>query len=116
MRDDDGFDWTENFDLKHFNEKNTVYFNLKFVCSEGGSQTRSMREVYHFMKTQIKYLIDSSKNIYFINILDGDGAHKFMPKFLKLLDEQPKKIKKYVFVGDMLSFKKFYSKTFSKIN
>jgi len=115
LKEDDGFDWTENFDLKLVSDK-TIYFNLKFVCSEGGSQTRSMREVYHFMKTQIKYLQVSSEKIYFINILDGDGAHKFMQKFSKLLSKHSKKIQRYIFVGDMLDFKEFYSKTFSKIN
>lgn len=115
MREDDGFDWTENFDLKHIGE-NTLYFNLKFVCDQGGSQTRSLREVYHFMKTQIKYLVESQEDVYFINILDGDGCHKFMSKFTKLLSKQKKKIKRKVFVGDMLEFKEYYSKTFSKIN
>lgn len=114
MKEDDGFDWTENFDLKHISDK-TIYFNLKFVCSEGGSQTRSMREVYHFMKAQIKYVEqDSTNQVYFINILDGDGSHKFMKKFSKLLNKQSEKIQNRIFVGDMLSLVPKIKDLFSK--
>ena len=47
-------EWSENFDGKIINRSNIFYFNLKFVCDCGGSQTRTLREVYHFIKYQIK--------------------------------------------------------------
>ena len=56
----DGYEWTENFDGKIVKE-DTYYFNLKFVCDLGGAQTRTLREVYHFIKHQ--YL---SMDIYFL--------------------------------------------------
>lgn len=53
-------------------DTNKIYFNLKFVCDSGGAQTRTLREVYHFIESQMRYLINSNTdNVYFINILDG---------------------------------------------
>jgi len=48
MMKDDGYEWTENFDGKLIKNKNTFYFNLKFVCDNGGAQTRTLRNVYDF--------------------------------------------------------------------
>lgn len=39
------FIYTEDFDGKYEFNSNIYYFNLKFVCDKGGSQTRTMREV-----------------------------------------------------------------------
>ena len=33
-----------------------MYINFKMICDRGGSQTRSLREVYHFITTQLNYL------------------------------------------------------------
>ncbi len=65
------FEWTENFDGCQEN----IYFNLKMVCGTGGAQTRTLREVYHFILTQLKYLEkEPNSNIYFVNILDGEES------------------------------------------
>ena len=59
----DGFEWSENFDGKIIKNNNTYYFNLKFVCDSGGAQTRTLREVYHFIKYQMKYLLKYKSDI-----------------------------------------------------
>lgn len=76
---DDGFEWTEDFDYKIDRKKlkNSLplFINFKFVSDSGGAQTRTLREVYHFIKAQIEHLEYNDKK-YFINILDGDASHK----------------------------------------
>jgi hypothetical protein len=103
---DDGYEWSENFDGLVVKNSNKYYFNLKFVCDTGGAQTRTLREVYHFIKYQIKYLIKNNpNNIYFINILDGDTSYRNMDKFMYLIKKY-KHIKKYIFIGDLYKFQK----------
>ena len=117
MKDKNGFEFTEDFDGKVINN-NTIYFNLKFCCDAGGAQTRTLREVYHFINCQIKYIIDkyvdnkidNKMDTYFINILDGDTSYKNMNKFNYLLEKDRGNInniiKKYIFIGNMLEFSK----------
>jgi hypothetical protein len=108
MINNDGYEWSENFDGLLINNKNKYYFNLKFVCDSGGSQTRTLREVYHFIKYQMEYLIKfNMNNIYFINILDGDTSYNNMDKFQFLINkEKYKQIIKYVFIGSLYDFQK----------
>lgn len=108
MTKNDGYEWTENFDGKVIKNNNTYYFNLKFVCDNGGAQTRTLREVYHFVKYQLEYLIKfNTSNIFFINILDGDTSYNNMKKFNYLLNkEQHTHILKYIFVGCLYDFQK----------
>jgi hypothetical protein len=108
MLKSDGYEWTENFDGKVIINKNIYYFNLKFVCDNGGAQTRTLREVYHFIKYQFEYLIKfESKNIFFINILDGDTSYNNMNKFKYLLNKnQYMKFVKYVFIGSSYDLQK----------
>jgi len=62
---------------------------LKFICDNGGAQIRTLREVYHFIKYQLKYLIKfNTNNIYFINILDGDICYNNMNKFNFLIKKK----------------------------
>lgn len=89
MKSLDGFEWSEDFDGCIQSDELTNYFNFKMVCDAGGSQTRTMREVYHFIKSQLEHLLkypDESSNVRFINILDGDTSYKAMPKFHYLLN------------------------------
>lgn len=105
MNKKDGYEWTENFDGYCSTNECNYYFNLKFVCDNGGAQTRTLREVYHFIKYQIGYLKKHGlSNVYFINILDGDTSHKNMDKFGYLLSKN-KQLKKYVFIGSMHTFR-----------
>lgn len=105
----DGFEWSENFDGKIIKNNNTYYFNLKFVCDSGGAQTRILREVYHFIKYQMKYLLKyKSANIYFINILDGNTSYNNIDKYKYLYDKPKyKNIIKYIFIGDLYSFRTY---------
>ena len=105
---DDGYEWSENFDGKIINDIYTFYFNLKFVCDIGGTQTRTLRETYHFIKCQLEHLIKfDTKKIYFINILDGDTCYNNMNKYYYLLNkEKYRHIKKYIFIGSLYEFQK----------
>ena len=110
MKEIDGFEYTEDFDGLHIMDGKHLYFNLKFVCDRGGAQTRSLREVYHFMKAQLNHLLAKNcDNIYFINILDGDTCDASFSKYQYLID-QPRftEIKKYMFVGDLAMFQIYW--------
>lgn len=120
MKNEDAFDWTENFDgIQQLENDNTLLYCLKMICDKGGSQTRSLREVYHFVKTQLEYLVKNNPNNYkhFVNILDGDTCFQTMKMFEYLLEkEKYKNIKSFVFVGDMHKFEKWYEINFQSAN
>lgn len=104
----EGFDWTENFDRFTITNNNKYYFNIKFVCDSGGSQTRTLREVYHFINFQMKHILKyNTNNKYFINILDGDCSYKYNEKFKYLLNKN-KNINKYFYVGDLYNFQNWW--------
>ena len=111
MKKENGYEWTENFDGKITINKNIFYFNLKFVCDSGGSQTRTLREVYHFIKHQMKYLIKNQSNVYFINILDGDTSYNNMDKFKYLYKNNDNK---YIFIGSLYEFQQNLSIIFNQ--
>lgn len=118
MKNINCFDITEDFDGKVKYNDNLIYFNLKFCCDEGGAQTRTLREVYHFIKCQIAYIkkcIGQESRIipYFVNILDGDTCYKYIDKIKYSLEKEKQKdttiykeIIKRVFIGDMDEFSK----------
>jgi len=100
----DGFEWTENFDGIQYISNRVLVYNFKMICGNGGSQTRALREVYLFIKTQINYLINNSeKEIYFINILDGDASYKYMKNFLYLKTKLHHMVHK-LFIGCLKDF------------
>ena len=46
-------------------------------CGSGGGQTRALREVYHFISAQQRYLDQElSSKIIFVNILNGDECNR----------------------------------------
>ncbi len=97
---EDGYDYSENFDgVQNIGDKK-IYINFKCIVGKGGSQTRSLREVYWFIESQLKVL--SITDVYFANILDGDEAHENMDKFnyLKNLPEFAS-VKNRLYVGDL---------------
>ena len=60
-----------NFDVYQLNNEKTTYDNLKMICGSGGDQTRALREVYHFISAQQRYLNEEqSSKLFFVNILD----------------------------------------------
>lgn len=111
MKHADGFEWTENFDGKQeFNNYN-IYYNLKMVCDSGGAQTRTLREVYWFIKSQLYHLLKfESLNLYFVNILDGNECHRTKSKFEFILSQDKfANVKKFIFVGDMCEFYEWFN-------
>jgi len=112
---EDGFDWTEDFDGCQQNNGSELYFNLKMICDSGGAQTRSLREVYHFIEAQMEYLLkNQEKSIYFINILDGDTSYGQKEKFQYLLNlPEYATVIDRIFIDDMFMFKYWYHSNFS---
>ena len=109
----DGFDWTEDFDGMQKLDGNdgaiyNMFYNFKMVCDAGGSQTRTLREVYSFVEAQQQVLlIGNHANVHFINILDGDRTNepywRVFEKGNTILMQMGKG--KYLFVGKgILSF------------
>jgi hypothetical protein len=105
-----GFDYSENFDGIQTIKDKTIYINLKCIVGTGGSQTRSLREVYWFVQGQLNVLLNcstsisslTSSNIYFANIMDGDEASSSFSKFSYLLDLPIySSIKHKIYVGDL---------------
>lgn len=98
----EGLEYSENFDRKYKFKNKVFYFNFKMICSAGGSQTRSIREVYNFINKQLIYLTQNiNKNIYFINILDGKFCNRFKKNFEYLLSKNEYK---NIFIGDSREF------------
>ena len=102
FRNIDSFEYSEDFDGYFQYNNNDFYVNLKFICDDGGSQIRTLKLVYNFIKdqTQIK-----DNNKYFINILDGDTCYKYMNKINYLSNKQ-------IFIGDMKQFKIWWFNNF----
>ena len=114
--ENNGFEWTEDFDGIQKKINNIFYYNLKMVCNSGGAQTRTLREVYHFIKCQYEYLLKHPNDVekkYFINILDGNESYKRKKNFnyLKKLDKY-NSISNQIFIGDIKTFDKWYNKFF----
>lgn len=106
MNRENGFDWTENFDYTVDLNDIRLFFNLKFICDDGGAQTRSLSsEVYHFIEKQLEYLLfNKDSKLIFINILEGNTSYKHRDKYIYLTN-----LDKYkVFVGDFLEFTYIY--------
>jgi len=110
MINEDDLEYTENFDGFFKYHENKYYINFKFVCDNGGAQTRTLRETYLFINYQINHIIKyKTYNTYFINILDGDTSSKFMKYFDYLINKKNTlRKKKYIFVGDMYTFKNYW--------
>ena len=78
--------------------------NFKMIVGTGGAQTRSMREVYHFIKCQESYLKSSGdKHTKFLNILDGDSVGEKMTSMRKACSKAGSK---KIFIGDTHEIKK----------
>lgn len=113
-KEKDGFDYSEDFDgVQKINNKE-VYINLKCIVGKGGVQTRSLREVYWFMKGQLYILQNKQETpVYFANILDGDEAYRNMSKFEYLLSlPEFQDVKEKVYVGDLKGYFTWFQKMF----
>ncbi len=105
MTHDHAFDWTEDIDGKQ-EYTYTIYYNFKMVCDSGGGQTRTLREVAHFIDAQLKYTLNHLQHpVYFANILDGDEAYKLYDKYNYILNKTKYKyVKDFVYIGDTHGF------------
>ena len=108
---DNGYDLTEDFDgLQELDAAGArVYINFKCIADAGGSQTRSLREVYHYVEAQLEVLLTSGEangpRILFANILDGDAAAKALRHFAYLLSLPAySSVRNYVYVGDLRGY------------
>ncbi len=114
-KNDNGFDYSEDFDGIIEMKDATVYTNFKCIVGAGGSQTRSLREVYWFVEGQLRILLNKTddKSIYFANILDGDEAHSTFSKFQYLLSLPDfETVKNKVYVGDLKGSIDWFKETF----
>lgn len=113
----DGFEYTEDMDGLVVGDDGTkYYFNFKMVCCSGGAQTRTLREVYSFIRCQLEHRLSAKSDpIIFVNVLDGDVSKKFAAHFAYLL-AQPKyvDVATSVFVGDSKTFQEWWSSLKSK--
>ena len=103
---DNGFDLTEDFDGLQEIDDTRVFINFKCISDAGGSQTRSLREVYHYVEAQLEVLLTGEEpHVLFANILDGDAAAKAMRHFEYLLALPAyASVRKHVYVGDLRGY------------
>ena len=100
------FEFSENFDGKIILNNNIIYFNLKMITDKGGAQTRSIKEVFHFIIAQERW-IETQNNTYIMNILDGEFSFNNI-KFLPNINSNN------IFIGDMYQFHNYFQETFLK--
>jgi len=100
----DGFDYSEDFDGLQIINGKKVYINLKCIVGKGGNQTRSLREVYWYVEGQLNVLLNH-ESIYFANILDGDEAFNTMSKF-EYIQSLPQfnLVKNRIYIGDLKGY------------
>lgn len=97
---DDGFNYSEDFDGFQYVYGKKILLNFKCVSDSGGSQTRSLREVYWFIHGQLKYAL-KNPDFFFANILDGDCADAAMKHYRYLVGLPDfKSVKHMIYVGD----------------
>ena len=76
------------------------------ITDKGGAQTRSIKEVFHFIIAQEKW-IKTQNNTYIMNILDGEFSFNNI-KFLPNINLNN------IFIGDMYQFDNYFQETFLK--
>ena len=114
--DENGFDYTEDFDGFQPIYQQLIYYNLKCIVGAGGAQTRSLREVYHFVEAQAKFLLHNDDYI-FVNILDGDQCFKHMDKFEYLLSQtEYQTVREKIYVGDLYSYFDWFRTCLQRLN
>jgi hypothetical protein len=128
LKDFYGFDYTEDFDGIQVIGNKKVFVNFKNICGKGGSQTRSMREVYHFIDAQCRGLnnfnngsillfdnngMSAMTDVYFANILDGDVIEQNFDKYKYLFVHYPVETCDRIYVGTSEGYKEWFEKNIS---
>jgi len=107
-----GFDYSEDFDGFQTYKNASIYINMKCVVGKGGAQTRTLREVYWFIKGQLQTLL-KTPDVYFANILDGDEAFSCLSKFQYLVScNKFDPVRSRIYVGDLKGYFDWFSETF----
>jgi hypothetical protein len=96
--------WTEDFDLEVLADPFRVFFNLKFIVGDGGSQTRSIREVRHFIQSQHAHITKHGTKNVFVNVLDGDTSAKYTHWLKKMFPHEQ------IYIGDSYGLSGWLSK------
>jgi hypothetical protein len=110
-----GFDYTEDFDGVQNAPFGRVFISFKSVVGAGGSQTRTLRECYHFAEAQLKLLLKLNKEMFFANILDGDEAEKRMKNFTFLCSlPEYASVAHNVYVGHLGGYFDWFNKCATK--
>ena len=119
MKNPDGYDWTEDCDGEQqlVGKDGTTYkllYNCKMVCDAGGTQTRTLRDVYEFIEAQLHVLLlGNHANVYFINILEGNQSYLRKKHFIYLLNlPEYASVKEKVFIDDMCAFDAWFQARF----
>lgn len=99
----DWLSYSEDFDGVQRFGPFTVYINFKCISGSGGSQLRSIREVFHFIKGQLDVLLkNTNESLFFANILDGDEADARMENMKHLLSlPEYADVSSKVYIGDL---------------
>ena len=103
---ENGFDYSEDFDGYQIFNNITVYINMKCVVGTGGAQTRTMRDVYIFIKGQLDVILMSNNiDLYFANILDGDVIASKMKLYEHLFKkDRYKDLRPRIYIGDLYGY------------
>ena len=87
------------------------------ICSDGEADLNKLYDAYNFIRMQFNFLMKrKTTNMYFINILDGNTSFHAMRQFNYIINKPVyDNFRKYVFVGDMLTFKNTWDITYKYI-
>ena len=95
------FAWTEDFDGMFIRNGQRYLVNFKFTNNGGGQQNRTMRELYHYIRTQVDYLNNNPDcDDIILNILDGDALSPNIQHFQLILNGLDQGIAGQIFIGD----------------
>ena len=118
---DNFFEYTEHFLVKQDIMGKTFYYTSKFESDSGGQAIRCMREAYQLLKYQLQFLltrwqkyqkqlldqpdIKPPKEIFFINIINGDIAEHYIKNLIYLKNKSEyQDINKFIMIGDLTYF------------
>ena len=87
------------------------------ICGDGKPELTKLYDAYNFIRVQLNFLMKRKTNdIYFINILDGDASFHAMRQFRYIIDKPVyNDFRKYIFAGDMRSFKDTWDTSYKYI-
>ena len=106
MVNDDGYEYTQNFDGIQKQQGTTTFFNMKCCVGKGGAQTKTLRDECHGFVEQQILVARKDPSLFFVNILEGDASFRAKPKFERLLNANPD-VRSQVFVGTVDDYREW---------